>query len=430
MEKEFKNPKQDTNQSYQVVDDKELTRKFGKSFSDCSLYKEENIEKVIEETYKNIGGDFLWDPETFREFDKKRNKNYQPLEVLVSIKIYSVDFPDSNRDELRLNVIFFTGAKKADLIQTIEKGILPQQKEKLKEKLDEMKSLLETDEGCDVLDDVQRGWLSKWLHVKIFEECSEPKIVSDYFCLALDKSYVYQNRQCIVRIKAPLNIKDYPFDTNELNFLLISAYGKATDEVNLIPDREDMYDDISIGEGFEPRGLRIKILPKGDKSRCKAFVLDEGPDITESPVLQFGFHLERNAWAVILRTILPAIVIMLAGIVFAIWSLLTQGRADSVAIHVIPGVLIAIVALQITAAQGIPSHSSATLLDIFFILMYMHVLFLLLALIANFGVVITWGLFAVSIGFLLTGIWLVIHKWIFHTSDKNDLKKAKPAVAH
>lgn len=70
--------------------------------------------------------------------------------------------------------------------------------------------------------------------------------------------------------------------------------------------------------------------------------------------------------------------ILLTGLSTALAAAFSPSPSDSVVTQVLPSILIACVALQLTSAQFLPSHSGRTTLDRLFVLLYLHVFLLVL----------------------------------------------------
>jgi len=387
---------------------------------------------IFRQLYQKFGGDFCWTSDIWSVVQEKYSEiggvqDYsikKPLDVMIEIKIYSVAFSDSARDEVSLDISFHPSAPKKALVEAI-RGELGKF---YKEKQDEMEQLLAVPGGYNGLDETQKDWIKSWLGIKVFQECAQPEIVEDYFSED-DEGWIHLNRRAHIKVKCPLNISDYPFDSNNLYFFLISNHGRDTNEIALQPelDIENYWKGFGIGSWANPRGFNINrlLLSEATQTPMRSLVLDEGPSMFNMGVLQFGFAVTREPGSVILRTILPGMLIIFTGLVTGLWAWIDSSHSESVATQVMPGVLIAVIALQITAAQSIPHNSASTRVDKFFLFTYIFVLFMILAVIVPEWIGILF--LAISLVSIAGGI-IIMFKDNWHTAFNSLTLKLPPKL--
>jgi len=393
---------------------------------------------IFRQLYQKFGGDFCWTSDIWSVVQERYSEiggvqDYsikEPLDIIVEIKIYSVTFSDGGRDEMSLDIAFLPGAPKKALIAAIRREL----GECYKEKQDEMERLLAIPGGYNGLDETQSSWIKNWLAIKVFQECAQPEIVEDYFSeeddfTDDDEGWIHLNRRAHIKVKCPLNISDYPFDSNNLSFFLISSHGRDTNEIALQPelDTENYWKGFGIGSWANPRGFEINrlLLSEAPQAPMRPLIMDEGPSMINLGVLQFGFAVTREPSSIILRTVLPGMVIIFTGLVTGLWAWIDSSHSESVSTQVMPGVLIAVIALQITAAQSIPHNSASTRVDKFFLFAYIFVLFMILAIIAPKWIGVLF--LAMSLASIAGGI-VVMFKDNWHTAFNSLTLKLPPTL--
>ena len=121
----------------------------------------------------------------------------------------------------------------------------------------------------------------------------------------------------------------------------------------------------------------------------------------------FGFVVERRAVTSFWRRFIPIAVVLAFALVNVLLALITGRYAESVTTGVLPGVLIASVALQLSSAQHVPAHTGPNVFDGLFTAIYIHLILLLAALLLKDSPV-RWIPFGLAVAVAAYGILFVV----------------------
>jgi|GEM_PF-6380351 len=332
---------------------------------------------------------------TAREWELYGRERPDPLKVHVALVVHGVTIPDVGRDELRLDLEIFTGAKAGDVVDFLIGHRLMT--------AEEGRHALERWQEADCLigrEPLERDALDYCLGVA-FRDQTEERIWQTNYTLGPQTGLLWQESMRQVIIQTPLNTNDYPFDETVIPLQIINRSQSDPTEKQLCQDTHADDPFALSGRVILPRGFELSWRTK----ELVEVVGKQTADTLPDSLLLAGLALRRRAESVVWRTFLPALFILGLGLAAAVLALLTRQFVDSTLTQVLPAVLISCVALQITAVSGIPANSRQTWIDRVFILIYAHVFVLFLGL--GLMSVPLLGLAALV---LLSGVLLVVRR--------------------
>jgi hypothetical protein len=318
----------------------------------------------------------LFSPEIWQEIETRKNElsseedSEKPLIVSVQFDLEKVFIPDNAKDEIVLKTRFVTSTKLGILLdQMCKDGIIK------KERIALLRRHLEDKETFNDLPENELIYFTDVLGIKYDGQMHQTEVIERFPNYNPETEELCLNSIISITLIGDLNLRNYPFDVSSFTFYLVSDSGFSSDGLILKPDNtgNGAY---TINDGAHPIGY--KICAKSES--LKEMIRYEGTEILPTSLLAFSFAFKRNPENLIWRTLVPALVIIAIGFFSVVGSLLSGKYMESVMTALVPGILIACVALQLTSAQLIPPNSGRTTLDIFFLWIYTHIFFLFLSL--------------------------------------------------
>jgi len=208
-------------------------------------------------------------------------------------------------------------------------------------------------QGSFQFNEVFKGW---WPQLVILNEVGreEPKAVT--VMVSPDGTVRYREQRNAV-LETPMELHDFPFDTQRLKASMIS-FGSTADEVVLAVDErfarstEDYVrreKDVNVS-GWDLQGLDMTV----DETSLLA-----GEERTRFSRLVTTIHLQRRSWQYVWEILFPLLV--LVSVVWSIFWVEIDSLADRLNISFI-GVL-TIVAYQFVLVENMPRMSYLTFLD-------------------------------------------------------------------
>jgi hypothetical protein len=303
-----------------------------------------------------------------------RNNRPLPLiEIFVSVHIHAISVPDPAKDEVTLDVRVYSGCNFTKLLNYAQQKCIFTEEE---------------------ISDLQRRWDDHNLSIGILEpEMHKLDQILEVCFLGISAEHRRQAaytkgiesgclwRYCDTTYTYPVKLRlaDFPTDKNSILIFIKGAAGSALSK-RMLPDptvaARSLYFD-------PPRGFEVV----NKSEHLEPIFHSESEDTFIESRLIFYFELHRNPSTIRWRVLAPTIIILLlcsAATILAGFGIIKD--ANSVLTSVIPSVLIACVAMQITAGQMAPPQSGRTRLDIHFFIFYLVILleFVALIMIAHF----------------------------------------------
>ena len=220
-----------------------------------------------------------------------------------------------------------------------------------------------------------------------FDDAIETKTENVAYNYATRWDQVWRQCHAVVRFRSQLDPANYPFDVSRLAVQVHGPHDFDPAEVVLVPwqDRKScpngpsrLEEVVEQGPAASTVGATPPVPPRGFDLTLpislSGAIHRPSADITPSCVVWLDIDLVRRHHSALWRTFIPALVILLFGFVATVAALASPDMGVAVSTGVLPSVLIACVALQLTAAQGIPPSSPRTRMDEIFVYVYLFLL--------------------------------------------------------
>ncbi len=186
-----------------------------------------------------------------------------------------------------------------------------------------------------------------------------------YFRYGSASGNIWLIQNFTLNLNQKFDFKDLPFD--KFNFAVDFSIGLGTDIVNI-----DLKPDYS----GKPESLFSPHFSSGEFNTLKksaslaAFGYLQDPSCYFENVIRFDFKLERNSKPIFYRIVLPLILMSSMIGIGSFFSL------DKIAMttQFLPAIFLSIVALQLTASQGIPRGANFSRLDKIFMISYLYII--------------------------------------------------------
>jgi hypothetical protein len=291
------------------------------------------------------------------------------LEAFVSVEVVALTIPDHSRDEIQVELRIASGADPDHLLRFMsEQGMIAAAD------VPETRKRWTMSEATIGAFAEEMAAIDKCLAVGPVDCVSEhPGPITYHY--GLQSGRIWRSWGTTVVWRTALDLSRYPFDASVLTFTF-GGYGNWDVAERVLRPDPDADPSANFSASAWPRGCRIT----STMDDLEPFAESPGKDSFPESVLRTGCELRREPGTTLWRTFLPALVILLMGFSAALAVVGFGFSPESTATQVLPAVLIACVALQLTAAQQVPSHSGRTKLDTIFVLIYSQVLALFVAL--------------------------------------------------
>ena len=288
------------------------------------------------------------------------------LRILVDVQVLSLAIPDVSKDELVLFATISTGVNLSEMLDFCGRAQLlpPSGCESIKERWQYSdQSIGATAEECKALEWCLGMTFDATLH-------EAPRSISYNYRDETDTLY----RVCdmVVTLHHALDYHSYPFDQTILEFRLSGDGRFDLTERVFEPDTPSLeLEGARMPRGFDRVGSSQTLLP---------VAISWGEELIPDCLMRFGLVVKRRADTSIWRRFIPLAVVMAFALVNTAFALILGRYVESVTTGVLPGVLIASVALQLSSAQHVPAHTGPNVFDGLFTVIYLHLILLLAAL--------------------------------------------------
>lgn len=290
------------------------------------------------------------------------------LRILADVQVRSLAIPDVAKDELVLFTTVSTGADLGEMLDFCGRNQLltPEECEAAAESWrNSDQSIGATDAECKALE---------WCLGMSFESTlhEAPRNISYNYWEENDKGTLYRVCDMVVTLHHALDYHNYPFDRTILEFRLTGDGRFDFTEREFAPDAPSLeLEGAAMPRGFDLAGSSGAMLP---------VAISWGEKLVPDCLMRFGLVVKRRADTSIWRRFIPIAVVLAFALVNVSLALITGQYVESVTTGVLPGVLIASVALQLSSAQHVPAHAGPNVFDGLFTAIYIHLILLLAAL--------------------------------------------------
>ncbi len=333
----------------------------------------EQTEWAVENAFTEVKSRLL-DPEigammVARDRQLSHTERKSTLKVHVDVTINDIEIPDPEKDEIVLYLTIYSGAHPQEILEYIaHQNILPaEQIEAIKTKwqLSDLR-IGDTPEEAKALSDCLAVSISDTL---------EQQTQHLTYNIGYQTKLLWRNQHIVCRVRTRFNFNQFPFDENILAFQIELDKFMDISEAVLVPNPFST-ETVMLGDLHPPRGYRLSWYTP--KLEALAEIKNIGEIMNHT--LRFGFALKRRTSAFLWRMFIPAMTIGALATLAAAFSIFGGLATESVLTQVIPGVLIATVALQLAGAQLVPPTAGRTRMDLLFVIIYGHLFLLYLAL--------------------------------------------------
>ena len=315
------------------------------------------------------------------------------LRILADVQVRSLAIPDVAKDELVLFATVSTGVDFGEFLAFCVRNQLlsPAQCDTAVESWKHSDQCIgATAEECKALE---------WCLGMSFESTlhEAPRSISYNFW---DESgMLYRVCDMVVTLHHALDYHNYPFDRTILEFRLTGDGRFDFTEREFAPDTPSLeLEGATMPRGFDLAESSRALLP---------VAISWGEELVPDCLMRFGLVVERRADTSIWRRFIPIAVVLAFALVNVLLALITGRYAESVTTGVLPGVLIASVALQLSSAQHVPAHTGPNVFDGLFTAIYIHLILLLAALLLKDSPV-RWIPFGLAVAVAAYGILFVV----------------------
>lgn len=327
----------------------------------------------------------------------KRESPPARLEVAVDMQVRSMTMPDAGKDECVVIATLSTSASVDRLLDfMIDNDLL----------------------GSDDRDAVEKRWTasngligSSESERRALEQClamtfdgtihEEPRRIGYNSWVEGEFKRMYRVCEVVVSMNLAIDYRNHPFDQSLVEFRLAGDGTYDIGEKVFLPAQSSL----------ETRGMTVPrgYLLKEVSADLQAVAIFWGGEYLPECIVRFGVVLERKVDAAIWRRFVPLAVVVLFALVNATIALAAGRYIESVTTGVLPGVLIASVALQLSSAQQVPANAGTTVFDGMFTALYVHLSFLLVAVVLRVPA-LSWTSYALAICAAGYGIGFVIRR--------------------
>lgn len=307
-----------------------------------------------------------WIARSFRQLAERPAG--EALDVEVTVFLRSLVLPSSGHDEVQLELRVFSGAEPTALANFMASNhMVPEgdQTERV-ERWCKYDTLIGNTEE-------ERAALEKALGINL-GACSEENVHFIKYNYGLMSGRIWRECESVVRVAAPLDFDHYPFDRS---ILTLRLYGSVDfDAADRIMRPQPDTASVAIDSTASPRGFVIT----GASRDLQPFVEQSTPDTTAESLLLMVLEISRRPESFVWRTFVPTTVVLLLALLAAVAAMVLNRSIEAVMTSVVPGVLLACVALQLTAAQNVPPAAGRTYIDELYVYAYVHLLLLYVSL--------------------------------------------------
>lgn len=333
----------------------------------------DQIDWALEKAFRATGSRLLY-PHcakeiTLRQRQLRETERTYFLEVRVSTHIRSVSIPDPSKDEITLETRTASGADVDALLSFMvaNEMIKPNEVDVTKDRW------LKSDASIGRRPE-EAEHLERCLAVN-HDERVESNVKSIEYNIGLQTRKLWRVCDTLVRVRAQFNLAEYPSDESLICLHMCARGYFDPSERILLPD-ETAPRSFEITRAEAPRGFKIGWSSDSLEPLARSLSRDNLPE----SILRFAFLLQRRLDTSFWRTFIPTLLVLLVGSIATFFAAATGLYVESVMTGVIPAVLIACVALQLTAAQLVPYHTGRTRLDEVFVMFYLHLFLLYISL--------------------------------------------------
>lgn len=286
------------------------------------------------------------------------------LEVAVTLLVHRVSLPDAARDEVVLDVQTYSGSPIEEVLTfLLASGVVETQAE-----LDQLRLRWRRSDAAIGENALERQYLEAALGVRFDSARGETAQVLSY-AVGPSTGYLWRDCRSVWTLAADLDLSGYPFDRTALTLKICTSF-EASEKALVPDDTGGLGTSLVHGHAVAPQGFHMA----WQSNTLIPLTWSPNSEITPWPQLHATVELRRKPETFVWRTFAPTAVVLLVGIVASGAALVGRLSTESVTTQVLPSVLIASVAMQLTAAQGTPPRSGRTRLDTWFFGVYLAVL--------------------------------------------------------
>lgn len=301
-----------------------------------------------------------------RMFPAPEGGSQDKLRILADVQVRSLAIPDVSKDELVLFATVSTGIDLGEMLDFCGRNRLlsPAACEAAAENWKSSdQSIGATAAECQALE---------WCLGMSFESTLHEAPRSISYNYWDENGTLYRVCDMVATLHHSLDYHNYPFDRTVLEFRLVGDGRFDFTEREFVPDTPSLeLEGAKMPRGFDLAGTSGALLP---------VAISWGEELVPDCLMRFGLVLKRRADTSIWRRFIPIAVVLAFALVNVSLALISGRYVESVTTGVLPGVLIASVALQLSSAQHVPAHAGPNVFDGLFTAIYIHLILLLAAL--------------------------------------------------
>lgn len=330
------------------------------------------------------------------ELQEKDVRKPKSLILSVNIKVKQVVVPDPERDEVVLVAAITSGCHVSDFAAFV------------------VQEHLLSEEACN--EAIARWQTSDTLIGRIQEERNlieavlsvfvEPAISSQPMSvrhnIGATSGYLWRTSDESITVPSLFDLSRFPFDRSLVDFRLRPNVQDTWDSW-LVPDSSPS---VTVLTAIAPRGFCISAAI----AELYPVINSPSRDVWPEGALCARFTMRRLPGTVFWRIMVPTFIVL--GLTFLAALIAIGGGLyrETVTTQMLPTALVALVALQLTASQFTPAQSGRTLLDTLYIVTYLAVIALFVALVYMPGLIGLIALVAALVApLILAG--LTLHAW-------------------
>lgn len=335
----------------------------------------EQLDQAIEKAFDDIGVRLI-ERDTgnlvcSRIAEMLAMPEWKPLPISVAMRIDRVDIPDPAKDEIILHVLLTTGCPLSAFAEFAKKHGLMAHLD-----IDAAIARWRASSFAVGIEPDERKLLDEILGIEFDSTTMRQEFTSEV-SVGLITDYIWRESSLSINISTTFHLDKFPFDVSPV-YLTLRPRVSDFEGTTLIIDA-------AMGRSYDLPVRGLKIIPPrgfdipGRFLHPQEYIHSPGIDFLPEPIIQYAFTLRRRPQTLLWRVVLPSAVIVGLAFIAVSVAMLGIGNLEGVLTSVLPSVLIALVALQLTANQYAPAQSGRTLLDVMFVANYCTLLALFLS---------------------------------------------------
>ncbi len=383
-----------------IIDRTNFNQNSNLTFSEVldQVVSDEQLDYTLEQVTSSFNAHYIDQDLSVKLLKKSNqianNELINPIKVEIFIEVLGIDIPDNSKDEIELELFIHTYTNKKEMFDFLISR-------NLCEKNDAIRILKKWSNKNYYYPQtqVEEYFISKILDVEL-EGYYLKEVKEVHYNIQFEETIqVSRSKRVLYKIKNSLNTRRFPFDVSNITLEFALASNFDITEVMLIPEisNEVKKSTPFIYDSYRLRGFNV--VSSQSEPICVGYF--QSSDYYLQNLSIINISLKRDSNAFIIRTFIPACIIQLIAIFATYIYFYDNSFRDSIVMSVIPSILLTEIIQHSTINSHVPTRSGKTLIDMFFVRVYLSLMFFFMGLTLSKNIVLCYlFIFIGSITFL------------------------------